>query len=272
MKKLFFIIFFVFCVAKFGFTQNNESKLQDENNDSTMIFIEGGKFIMGGGLWPNTYPSHEVRLHSFYIDRQEVTQKEFQNYCTQTGSEISRLPDNRKNDCEKCPVEGISYNQAKKYCNYYQKRLPTEAEWEYAACGGEKRYGYFYSGSNEYNKVAWFMENGGYLITGSSSLKEVKMYKASKTHEVGKLEPNEFGLFDMNGNVWEWCEDWYKASYSKNDSINPAGPDIGSKKVIRGGSVLSSYPDLSVRERGGLNPEQSYWYSNPVGFRCVKDH
>lgn len=126
-------------------------------------------------------------------------------------------------------------------------RLPTEAEWEFAARGGNASEGYTYSGSNTVGDVAWY---------GS--------YSSSKTHEVATKAPNELGIYDMRGNVWEWCQDWY-GSYSSSAQTNPTGPTSGSNRVIRGGSWYSS-DGCRVAYRGDLMPSLG---SSDYGFRLA---
>ena len=158
------------------------------------------------------------------------------------------------------PVENVSWNDCQTFIfrlnNLTGKnfRLPTEAEWEYAARGGNRSRGYKYSGSNTLSDVAWFDDNSG-----------------SKTHPVGTKSPNELGLYDMSGNVWEWCSDWY-GTYSSSSQTNPTGPSSGSGRVRRGGCWLndaglcrsSSRCDGSPDERGdylGLRLALSQFYS-----------
>ncbi|MFM7153813.1 MAG: formylglycine-generating enzyme family protein, partial [Bacteroidota bacterium] len=128
-------------------------------------------------------------------------------------------------------------------------RLPTEAEWEYAARGGNKSNGYEYSGSNNLNEVGLYWDNFG-----------------SKTHAVGEMNPNELGLYDMSGNVWEWCSDW-KGDYPSGSQINPTGPTNGSSRVIRGGS-WNDYPRncrVAVRHYGAPGHRSGY-----LGFRLAR--
>ena len=140
------------------------------------------------------------------------------------------------------PVERVSWNEAQEFCQKLSTligkkyRLPTEAEWEYAARGGNKSKGYKYSGSNTIGDVAWYTSNSG-----------------RKTHPVGQKQPNELGIYDMSGNVWEWCYDW-KGSYSSSPQTNPTGPTSGSTRVFRGGSWEYTAKICRVAYRDGNFP------------------
>ena len=127
-------------------------------------------------------------------------------------------------------------------------RLPTEAEWEYAARGGNKGNGYKYSGSNNIGSVAWYTDNSG-----------------DKTHPVGQKTPNELGIYDMTGNVWEWCQDWY-GNYSSSSQTNPKGPSSGSYRVLRGGGWYINARSCRVSIRYSFNPGGRY---ASFGFRLV---
>jgi formylglycine-generating enzyme required for sulfatase activity len=211
---------------------------------SDMILVEGGSFDMGSNVGEsNEKPVHRVTLASFYLDKYEVTQAEYERVMGKNPSSFK---------CPTCPVEQVSWNDAVEYARKVGKRLPTEAEWEYAARGGNKSRGYTYSGNNTAGEVGWYHDNS-----------------ERKTHPVGGKQPNELGLYDMSGNVWEWCADWYDASYQgSNSRENPRGPDAGQYRVLRGGSWDTNAWELGVSCRLMNTPSVRYYFN---GFRCSQD-
>ena len=149
----------------------------------------------------------------------------------------------------KRPVERVSWNDCQSFLTKLnqltgqQFRLPTEAEWEFAARGGNNSQGYKYAGSNTIDDVAWYTSNS-----------------SSSTHDVATKQPNELGVYDMSGNVWEWCQDWYSSSYYSSSIINnPTGPTSGSYRVLRGGGWSGTVRDCRVAYRGGIAPSNSYY-------------
>ena len=196
-----------------------------------MIKVEGGTFSMGAtseqedDAYDDEYPVHSVTLSDYYIGETEVTQELWEAVM---GSNPSYFEgDNQR------PVENVSWNDCQKFIKKLNRltgkefRLPTEAEWEYAARGGKYSRGYKYSGSNNADEVAWYDSNSG-----------------SKTHPVKTKKDNELGLYDMSGNVWEWCNDWW-GCYQSNSQTNPTGPSEGESRVLRGGGWC--YFDMGVR-------------------------
>ncbi len=192
-------------------------------------------------------PAHQVTVSDFYIGRYEVTQKEWREVM---GSSPSYFK-----DCDNCPVENVSWEDIQQFLLKLNAktgktyRLPTEAEWEYAARGGSSGRGYKYAGSNTIDEVAWYTSNSG-----------------GKTRPVGQKKSNELGLYDMSGNVWEWCWDWY-GSYPSSAQTNPKGPNTGSGRVLRGGS-WDCYPLLCrVADRLYGTPGDRV---NVIGFRLSR--
>ena len=201
-------------------------KLQDELDKliGNMVYVSGGTFTMGAtseqgsDAYNDEKPTHSVTISNFYLCKYEVTQALWQ-------AVMGENPSNLKGD--NLPVEQVSWDDCQTFITRLNNltgknfRLPTEAEWEYAARGGNRSRGYKYSGSNVLSDVAWYDDNSG-----------------DKTHPVGSKSPNELGLYDMSGNVREWCSDWY-GTYSSTAQTNPTGSSSGSLRVLRGGSWFS---------------------------------
>ena len=190
-------------------------------------------------------PAHSVTLSSYYIGQTEVTQALWKEVM---GSNPSRFEGDTN------PVERVSWNDCQTFIQKLNQRtgktfrLPTEAEWEYAARGGKKSRGYKYSGGNDIGTVAWCAGNSG-----------------RKTHAVGTKAPNELGIYDMSGNVWEWCSDW-KGDYSSSAQTNPTGVDSGSYRVNRGGGWRNNARFCRSSSRSYNSPSYSYFI---LGLRLV---
>ncbi|MBR0025280.1 MAG: formylglycine-generating enzyme family protein [Muribaculaceae bacterium] len=195
----------------------------------TMIAVQGGTFTMGAtgeqgsDAYDDEKPAHKVTVSSFSIGQTEVTQELWQAVMGGNPSEFKGA---------KRPVENVSWDDCQEFIRKLNAktgksfRLPTEAEWEYAARGGSRSQGYKYSGGNSVGDVAWYDVN---------SYDKGKSSPDYGTHNVATKRANELGLYDMSGNVWEWCSDWY-GSYSSSSQTNPTGPSWGSNRVCRGGS------------------------------------
>ena len=232
-----------------------EIKLQNiiSQIEANMVYVEGGTFTMGSTSEKSKNHeklAHAVMLSSFRINKYVVTQEE---WVAVMGNNPSKYEYDRG-----CPVEQISWNTAQKFIGKLNNmtggnyRLPTEAEWEYAARGGNKSKRYRYSGGDDYGKVAWYEGNS-----------------KAHPHPVGQKQPNELGLYDMSGNVWEWCSDWYHQEYYANSpSQNPKGPSIGKERVLRGGAFSNSITSCTVAERFSMRPSISAWC---YGFRLARD-
>jgi formylglycine-generating enzyme required for sulfatase activity len=267
-------------------------------NKPEMILVQGGTFLMGcristprdvddlqKSFEDKAKPAFYAKVDSFYISKYEITVQQFADFvkatayiteAEQKGSSVAILSSGanlkKTNDInwrfnvsgtEKLsdkdyalPVVYISWNDAKAYCDWLSSvtheiyRLPKEAEWEYSAKGGNKSKGYRYSGSDSINKVGWCGNNSGFCL-----------------HTIGQKASNELGIFDMTGNVQEWCLDWYGA-YLPKEQNNPTGPADGTLKVIRGSSwfFLKNCHDIVYR-----SPVEPYYSSAQIGFRIVKE-
>ena len=228
----------------------------------TMVFVEGGTFQMGATSEQGSdydsdeKPVHSVTLDSYYIAETEVTQAQW--YAIM-GTTIYQQRDKASGETLKgvgnnYPMYFVSLDEAQKFCEKLSQLtgrtylIPTEAQWEFAARGGNMSQGYKYSGGNSLYDVAWYDNNS-----------------SDTTHSVKQKQPNELGLYDMSGNVWEWCSDWYD-SYSSSSQTNPTGPSSGSDRVLRGGSWNGGAMRCRVSERG-YNSRSSRHNFN--GFRVV---
>ena len=226
--------------------------------NSEMALVPGGEFFMGNDMKNELgfNPVHKIKVDSFYIDKYEVTNKDYLKFCQETGH---KLPEFWNTNIFKSgenymnyPVVGINFGDATKYADWAGKRLPTETEWEYAARGGLE-------GKDFPNGDVWTNEKAKQDSIGWKNLIE----------PVGSYEPNGYGLYDMAGNVWEWVADRHSETYYKESEYeNPKGPEKGSNRVIRGGSWHSGAMCKKVFYRKGLI---SNWCDFAVGFRCVKE-
>ena len=231
-----------------------------------MVFIPGGWFKMGSTIEKDEQPVHNIYITGFYLDKYEVTVAQYREYCRINGRKMPRQP-RWSND--RHPVVNVSWIDANRYAKWKGKRLPTEAEWEYAARSGGKRY--FYS----WGKTKPFRQLGGNIADESVRVEKrnwiiwngyVDGYIYSSP--CGSFYCNELGLYDMTGNVLEWCSDLYDQYYYKNSpKYNPKGPSKGTHRVCRGGSW--NYGPRSVRttKRIRFRPDVTLNY---LGFRCAK--
>ena len=227
----------------------------------TMVAVEGGTFTMGAtpeqgtnDPWTVEYPTHEVTLSSFSIGETEVTQALWQ-------AVMGSNPSNFTGDLSR-PVEMVSWDDCLDFIARLNQmtgktfRLPTEAEWEYAARGGNKTLTYKYAGSNDIDEVAWWDTNSCDGVGPDSP--------DYGTHPVALKKANELGLYDMSGNVWEWCQDWF-GNYSSEPQTNPTGPSSGDNRVYRGGSWINYAKNCRVSSR-------FHWAidgANNIGLRLV---
>lgn len=243
-----------------------------------MVKVEGGTFMMGSKddnkiAENDEQKQHEVTVNTFEINKLEVSVWEWKDYCKKTKKALPQKPVWGWND--NYPVTNVTWFDAVNYCNWLSKqdgfkpaykvigpnvacdftangyRLPTEAEWEYAAKGGTKTKNTLLAGSSITEDIAWFVKNSG-----------------RRPHAVGTKLPNELGIHDMSGNVWEWCWDWYNQEYYKiEDGKNPKGPIRGEKKTVRGGSWDSQENYLRTANRISTSPDKTNEF---YGFRLAR--
>jgi len=248
-----------------------------QENAPEMILVEGGSFKMGNdeSKYFDEFPDHYVTMNGFYIGKYEVTIEEYTGFCRTAGLD---LPEGDP----KIPATNISWEEAVMYCNWLSRtnrldkcyklirdeekktfkvifdktangfRLPTEAEWEYAARAGNKKRNFAYSGSNDPSEVAWYTETGRML------------------HPVGEKKPNDLGIYDMTGNAQEWCYDVYLEKYYENcPKENPVCEKGSVERVYRGGSFNSYEESLRITKRFYNPPDHK---DETLGFRVVRNY
>jgi len=251
-------------IEELGYRQEKLNKLLPE-----MVYVEGGTFRMGSNQGKDREKNaHQVTLSSFYIGKYEITQAQWEEVMG-TSFSLQKTKGDEANGAgnpiydgrpsiigegDGYPMYYVSWEGAQEFIRRLnevtgkQFRLPTEAEWEYAAHGGNKSKEYKYIGGNNRNDVAWNYDNS-----------------KNSTHPVGTKQPNELGIYDMSGNVWEWCSDWY-GNYNKNAITSPQGPLTGSERVRRGGCFSSIWDGpLTSTYRSHIAPNNMF----DIGFRLA---
>ncbi|MDD4031942.1 MAG: SUMF1/EgtB/PvdO family nonheme iron enzyme [Bacteroidales bacterium] len=207
------------------------------------VRVEGGNFLMGNSDNSDTqHPQIKMSVKGFSIGKYEVTVAQYRAFCVATDRKMPFEPPWGWQDNQ--PVVRVTWLDAYAFADWMGGRLPTEAEWEYAAKGGLKSKGYIYSGSNQVDEVAWYPQNAG-----------------ARPHEVGTKKPNELGIYDMSGNVWEWCADWYA------EDPYGSGPSLGKTRSLRGGSFYFDNTFSRIFHRHHSNPDL---VSQNIGFRIVR--
>jgi len=256
-----------------------------------LVLVQGSSFIMGdetGDLWDGSRPVHPVTLtYNYWIGKYQIVYDEYDQFTMETDREAAY---DHGWGRERRPVVSITWWDIIAYCNWLSQkeglqpaysrdeqlldrfgkvttditqvegyRLPTEAEWEYAASGGHAALPFpprfLFSGSDELDEVGWYSGNSGdeWIFTGQSLNADYSrhggaLYVGRSTQEVGQKLPNQLGIYDMSGNVWEWCHDWY-APYTAAAKVNPIGADSGHTRVMRGGSWIFGANDCRVANR-----------------------
>lgn len=219
-----------------------------------MVTVRGGTFLMGDSISEPDSRPHWVKLTGFKIAKTETTVLQWKVFCKETNQSMPTAPDWGWHDNH--PMVNVSWNEITKYLEWLSKktgktyRLPTEAEWEYAAHGGENQTNYPFSGANEIDKVGWFLENSD-----------------NQPHPVGQKMPNQLGIVDMTGNVAEFCKDNY-GSYPSRTVTNPTGHSTSFFRIVRGGSWYTTRARCTVtfREKYAATPRFDY-----IGFRVVEE-
>ncbi len=230
----------------------------EARSTSEMALIQAGYFTMGSNDGSGAErPPHRVWLNAYYIDKYEVTNQQYREFVRATGHRKPVFWEEDRFNSPRQPVVGMTWNDAIAYCSWAGKRLPTEAEWEKAARGGL-----------EGRRFPWGDEGPSGKATFG------KDENTGRPTPVGQHMPNGYGLYDVAGNVWEWCADWYDQNYYSNSpEQNPKGPDIGKDRVVRGGSWIGSgmpelYDDVLRCAFRRRHPQDDG--NDDFGFRCAK--
>lgn len=258
MKKVFLLLLLISLVTSLSAQSRVDKNFTVNGVTFTMVYVDGGSFMMGSSEDPPGYtlnqerPVHKVTLSGYYIGKYEVSQRLWQAVMGSDPSPYKNpMPDNEFIDV---PVHNVSWNDCQEFIRKLNKltgrqfRLPTEAEWEFAARGGVKSRGYKYAGSDNPSLVAWFDRKSPTYIGPSRDRRG-----------------NELGIYDMSGNVCEWCQDWY-GDYSKSAQTNPKGPSSGSSRVNRGGGWAYPLVLCRVTFRNWGSPSHAGSY---VGLRLA---
>jgi sulfatase modifying factor 1 len=241
-------LFLAFITVALATTLQAQTTIPDKPE---VVLVQGGTFTMGSSVQKDETP-HTVTLSTYSIGKYPVTVGQYKKYCTTTGTTMPEAPGWVWNDQH--PMVMVNYNDAVAYCNWLGEtyggdwRLPTEAEWEFAARGGTKSNNYTYSGSDDLDEVGWYGDNAG-----------------GKTQTVGLKKANELGIYDMSGNVLEWCKGWY-LSYGSAAQTNPKEATRGTFRVLRGGCWFDLATSCRVANRDHGDPSGRY---GSHGFRVV---
>ena len=238
-------------------------QLKIDNEFRDMVLIPAGKFKMGSNDGEDgEKPVHTVYLDAFYMDRYEVTNALYREFMDATGHKAPKYWKDSNFNATNCPVVGVTWHDAKAYAEWAGKRLPTEAEWEKAARGGLGAKKYPWGDSDPDGSQCNFADKSSGYSWSDKRVDDGYKY----TSPVSSYPPNGYGLYDMAGNVWEWCADWYdKEYYASSPRRNPTGPNSGKYRVLRGGSRGSTPNFLRTAARRNYNPSFSSYY----GIRCV---
>ena len=250
-----------------------------DKDGSEMVLIPTGSFEMGDSKnepedWmKQSRPVHTVVLEAFYMDVHQITVGQFEQFVEESGYDYSLWNDVAEySPTEEHPIVYVNWDDAVAYAEWAGKRLPTEAEWEYSARGGLKRARYVWGNLAPNGSRCNYADENADAVLKKLGIDWADMNVNdghSVTAPVGSYPSNDYGLYDMAGNVWEWCADWYGENYYGNSPVKrPQGPGGGKTRVLRGGSWSGDASSLRVAVRNDRNPSGTYAV---VGFRCVSE-
>ncbi|HPQ71241.1 MAG TPA: formylglycine-generating enzyme family protein [bacterium] len=243
-----------------GQANDNDDSITDDDNDDTddddddadeltWIDLPGDSFAMGcadmdASCQPDEFPARTVTVGAFSLTATPITQAQYAAVTDENPSFFA--------GCDDCPVESVDYAQAQAFCETVGGRLPTEAEWEYAARAGSATRFICGDGPGCLRTIAWYDDNAD-----------------RETHPVGEMDKNDFALYDMSGNVWEWVSDWYgELYYQEGPTVDPTGPATGLSRVLRGGAFNNAPFYLRASFRNYSSPTER---NRTAGFRCARD-
>lgn len=245
------------CTLVFFLAASINGQTVSASTPDGMVLIPGGSCTIGSNSHQGiASPKHQVILSPFFMDIHEVSNKEYYDFCMESGYKFPEFwgMEIYKSglDYPEHPVVGVSQFDASEYASWAGKRLPTEAEWEHAARGGLENISYHFGDKADHSMARY---NNPEAEKGPV--------------KTGSYLPNNYGLYDMSGNVWEWVSDWFSESYySESEEENPQGPSRGTFKVLRGGGWHSGGGCIAVHRRNAL---PQHWLDMAGGFRCVQD-
>lgn len=266
-------------------TKGWASDIRHKATGIEMVYVAPGVFMMGSPSSEKdrreNETQHKVKLtKGYYIGKYEVTQEQWKKVMGKKPSKFKGVD---------LPVEQVSWDECKSFCKKldemtapsalaegelpngegYHFRLPSEAEWEYAARGGNRNKGFTYGGSNNLDSVGWYYENSGDVRLSDSGWNiDKSIGNNGRTHPVGQKRANELGLYDMSGNVWEWCSDLIGDYPAGEEAIDPTGAATGAHRVHRGGGWYGVSWNCRLAARSGITPDSSGCY---LGFRLAMD-
>ena len=264
-----------------NYTENGNATSSANRLNIEMIAVQGGTFMMGctpeqDECNDEVKPANRVTVSDLYIGKYEVTQAQWRavmGTTLQQQGDKANMRISNVGEGDNYPMYFVSWDDTQEFIRRLNAatgktyRLLTEAEWEFAARGGNSSRKYKYSGSNTAGDVAWYYDNAGDRILNSGNTMNPNEIISNNinSHPVGRKSPNELGIHDMSGNVWEWCSDWF-GLYNSNEQTNPKGPSSGAERILRGGCWVLVAHTTRVSFRFRSNPDKRDYMT---GFRLA---